>query len=296
MVTYNGVDYAYIYNVQGDVIALVDSTGAKVVEYYYDAWGKILSVTGTLATTLGTLNPFRYRGYVFDEETGLYYLRSRYYHPQRGRFINSDETLGDTTNILAHNVYAYCGCNPIVFTDQSGKLFGLSLMTLVTTAVVGAIVGAGAQIVTNIVTGEEWHKGVIGAAVGGAVYNTVSILSYGDTALAAYASATAESFANEVVSYTNLAGANKKDLDMNNVCDSLEQVATDTLVNGTGYYVTGKLAEKVIPVSESPNPRKRHFRTVMRTEWGKQMFKQTVVQGWYNFIYNGGKKMVPTLN
>ena len=62
-----------------------------MVSYTYDAWGKMISKTGTLATTLGTLQPFRYRGYIFDEETGLYYLRSRYYNPNLCRFINADD-------------------------------------------------------------------------------------------------------------------------------------------------------------------------------------------------------------
>ena len=285
-----------MHNLQGDIVAILDSNGTAVVQYKYDAWGKQISKTGTLASTLGTIQPFRYRGYVYDEETGLYYLRSRYYNPYSARFINSDNTLGNSTNLLAHNVFAYCGCNPITFLDPFGNLFGISLMTIVTTALVGAIIGAGTQIVTNLVTGEEWHKGVMGAAVGGAVYNTVGVLSYGNTALAAYASAAAESFTNEVVSYTPLAGEDQKELSVNNVCDSLEQVATDTLVNGTGYYVTGKLAEGIMPTTADPNPNKRLVRTVMRTEWGKQMYKQTVVQGWYNFMFNGGKTMVPALN
>ena len=70
VVLFNGTAYAYLYNLQGDVIALVDANGSKVVEYKYDAWGNPLSKTGTLATTLGTLQLFRYRGYVFDEEIG----------------------------------------------------------------------------------------------------------------------------------------------------------------------------------------------------------------------------------
>ena len=78
---------------QGDVIALIDSNGKKVVEYKYDAWGRRLSKTGTMASTLGTLNPFRYRGYVYDEETGLYYLRSRYYNPEWARFLNADQSI-----------------------------------------------------------------------------------------------------------------------------------------------------------------------------------------------------------
>ena len=68
-----------------------------MVEYTYDAWGNPIDKTGTLAATLGTLNPFRYRGYVFDEETGLYYLKSRYYNPVWGRFVNADAVLGEKT-------------------------------------------------------------------------------------------------------------------------------------------------------------------------------------------------------
>ena len=79
VVLFNGTAYAYLYNLQGDVISLVDANGSKVVEYKYDAWGTPLSKTGTLATTLGTLQPFRYRGYAYDEETCCYYLYNRYY-------------------------------------------------------------------------------------------------------------------------------------------------------------------------------------------------------------------------
>lgn len=88
---YNGATYAYLYNAQGDVVALSDTNGTVVVEYTYDAWGNPLSVTGTGATTIGQKNPFRYRGYFYDIETGLYYLQSRYYSPKIGRFICADE-------------------------------------------------------------------------------------------------------------------------------------------------------------------------------------------------------------
>ena len=78
MVRFDGADYFYVYNLQGDVVAMIDANGTQLVEYVYDAWGKPLSKTGSLKDTLGTINPFRYRGCVYDEETGLYYLRSRY--------------------------------------------------------------------------------------------------------------------------------------------------------------------------------------------------------------------------
>lgn len=121
VVLFNDAAYAYMYNLQGDVIALLDTSGTKVVAYCYDAWGKPLDKRGTLASTLGTLNPFRYRGYVFDEETGLYYLRSRYYNPNWCRFINADANIGHSQEIHSHNIMAYCCNRPISYSDPDGK-------------------------------------------------------------------------------------------------------------------------------------------------------------------------------
>ena len=81
MVEYNSAMYSYLHNLQGDIIGIVDANGTLVVEYKYDAWGKPVPITGSMASTLGTLNPFRYRGYVWDEEFLLFYVVSRYYNP-----------------------------------------------------------------------------------------------------------------------------------------------------------------------------------------------------------------------
>ena len=113
MVKHGSNMYGYVHDLQGDVIGILDNTGSVAVEYKYDAWGKPLSVTGVLAETLGILNPFRYRGYVFDQETQLYYLRSRYYNPTICRFQIID-------SIIHKNMYPYCRCNPIMFADDDG--------------------------------------------------------------------------------------------------------------------------------------------------------------------------------
>ena len=120
-VNHNGTYYYYLRNGQGDIVKLIDNSGAAVVEYTYDTWGKQLSCTGSLASTLGTLNPFRYRGYVYDEETGFYYLRSRYYDPTTCRFISADILLSTGQGVLGNNCYAYCLNNPVCFQDKSGK-------------------------------------------------------------------------------------------------------------------------------------------------------------------------------
>ena len=129
MVTYNDVDYFYVYNLQGDVVALIDANGTQVVEYGYDAWGYPISKTGTMAATLGTVNPFRYRGYVYDEETGLYYLRSRYYNPEWKRFINADKYISQGS--LFANMFAYCKNAPLMFNDPDGKLGVLGVLSAV---------------------------------------------------------------------------------------------------------------------------------------------------------------------
>ena len=123
MVDFNGALYSYIHNLQGDVVGIVDSAGSLVVEYKYDAWGKptLVRTLTTAYEALAELNPFRYRGYVYDEETGLYYLRSRYYSTQQGRPINADTVLGFVASICSHNVFSYCYNNTPIHKDPTGN-------------------------------------------------------------------------------------------------------------------------------------------------------------------------------
>ena len=120
-VNYNGTEYFYVKNAQGDVTGLVNASGTRVVNYTYDAWGNPLATTGSLAATLGAQNPLRYRGYVYDTETGLYYLQSRYYNPGWGRFINADNRLSTGGDLTGLNLFAYCGNNPVNMSDPDGN-------------------------------------------------------------------------------------------------------------------------------------------------------------------------------
>ena len=126
-VTWNGVCYYYITNLQGDVLLILDQNSRIAVSYHYDAWGNILMVGGEKATTLGTLNPLTYRGYVYDRETGLYYLQSRYYNPTWGRFINADELVSTGQGLLSSNMFAYCNNNPVKNVDRLGH-FGICVL------------------------------------------------------------------------------------------------------------------------------------------------------------------------
>ena len=150
---YNGVQYYYIKNLQGDVVAIANSNGTILVEYIYDAWGDVLSITGTEATTLGAVNPIRYRGYYFDVDTEFYYLNSRYYDPEIRRFINADEYASTGQGFIGYNMYAYCLNNPVNRMDESGNkswqtLLNIGLSTVVIgLAVLAAIPTGGGSLV-----------------------------------------------------------------------------------------------------------------------------------------------------
>ncbi|ACJ34858.1 Rhs family protein [Anoxybacillus flavithermus WK1] len=109
--------YFYHYNAHGDVIALTDEQGNIVARYQYDAWGNILSQSGDLEDE----NPYRYAGYQYDNETGLYYLIARYYYPEHGVFLSLDPDPGDADDILTQNGYAYANNNPVMLTDPDGE-------------------------------------------------------------------------------------------------------------------------------------------------------------------------------
>ena len=163
-VTYDGAEYFYLKNAQGDVTGLVNSSGTQVVAYTYDAWGNPLTTTGTMADTLGKLNPFRYRGYVYDTETGLYYLGSRYYNSTWGRFVNADSesliTASPDSAIWDKNLYTYCDSNPVTREDKSGQFWNI---------IAGAITGGGLELVRQLLSGNEvnWAKVGVSAISGG---------------------------------------------------------------------------------------------------------------------------------
>lgn len=128
--SYMGENYYYVTNIQGDITKIINSSGNTIVNYSYDAWGKILSITDangkeiTSSLHVALINPFRYRGYIYDDETGFYYLKSRYYDPLIGRFINADNPsiLKNTQNTLfGSNLFAYCNNNPITYVDDTGN-------------------------------------------------------------------------------------------------------------------------------------------------------------------------------
>ncbi len=143
------------------MVAIVSMNGNPVVNYTYDAWGNILSITGMRADNLGILNPLRYRGYVYDQETELYYLQSRYYNPEWGRFINADIFAATGQSFTGNNTFVYCGNNPVCRIDSGGFFWDtvFDVVSLVTSVIevvndptdVGAWVGLALDVVDVVV-------------------------------------------------------------------------------------------------------------------------------------------------
>ena len=121
--TLDGTVYYYLLNIQGDVMGLVDGSGNLQAAFSYTAYGKAYSINNvsSMGTTLASANPLTYRGYVLDMGTGIYYLQSRYYDPQLGRFLNADAYASTGQGFLGNNMFAYCGNNPTVRVDIFGN-------------------------------------------------------------------------------------------------------------------------------------------------------------------------------
>ena len=145
---YEGKYYFYVKNLQGDIVSIVDESGTAIVNYSYDSWGRLLQIEGSKKDTIGILNPFRYRGYYYDTETGMYYLKNRYYDPEIRRFISADTMEGITASMETlhnRNLYSYCNGNPLTRKDYNGTMWGV--------AVAAFAVGAVASICTQVIDG-----------------------------------------------------------------------------------------------------------------------------------------------
>ena len=167
LLRFNGkTDYFYLYNGLGDVVGLVDSSNQVVVRYQYNSWGKVTSTQDTSGVSLATLNPFRYRKYVYDPETGLYCLGSRYYDPEVGRFVNADdfETLTyQMDSVQGKNLYQYCFNNPINMQDEDG---GWPKWVTEVAIGIGAIVIGAAAVAATAATGGIAATFVVAATAG----------------------------------------------------------------------------------------------------------------------------------
>ena len=294
--TKEGVVYYYVLNAQGDVIGLLNSSGELVVEYKYDPWGKLLeTIIGVDETdskyaaynNMGLRNPLRYRGYIYDRDTGLYYLQSRYYDPAIGRFINADTyTTTDADGLLSTNMFAYCENNPVMGVDPTGEFS----MFAAANFVIGAVTGAASQIISNIATGQKWSSGVVGAALGGGTYNVVSLVTGGNLVLASAAGSAVEATTNEVGTYLN----GDKKLNMENIKNSFLNITKKTIGNSLAVGATGYAASKIVKTSANWfQPQK--LKSCFMGKYAKKVEAQSGIQGFMMSIYNTGKYYIGKL-
>ena len=206
---YNNTLYYYVLNAQGDVVRIVNSSRSVVASYTYDPWGKIISSSGTLAD----INPLRYRGYYYDAETGFYYLQSRYYDPEIGRFINADSYAStDATGLLSTNMFAYCENDPVNGSDPNGEWIHIAI---------GSAMGAVTSIITGYASAKQAGKdyslfmavtdGLSGAASGALAASGVGMVGQiiGNAAIEVTKGiVNGQSSANEIIENAISGGAN----------------------------------------------------------------------------------------
>ena len=166
--------YLFTKNLQGDIIGIYDTNGNCVASYTYNAWGEH-TVTNYTSANIGNINPFRYRGYYYDIETGFYYLNARYYDPQIKRFVSADsiEYLGAGSALKSYNLYAYCENNPISFLDTKGNFLCTTIGALV-----GGLFGAATALVEGKKGREIWASaanGAISGAVAGVAADVIMV-------------------------------------------------------------------------------------------------------------------------
>ena len=243
---YNGNVYFFQKNLQGDIIRILNTQGSIVATYTYDAWGNIIASTDTSGVSIGTKNPFRYRGYYYDTETGLYYLQSRYYDPQVGRFINADEPvlITDVMALFGYNMFPYCENNSINMIDY----FGNDAIWLQDR---NAVMGFGhTGLLIQNAQGEWFHfywgangSGLFGKKKSNAIKNAISNLK--DISIQSINNSVRTIYSGKYENYIYFSGNFTKSLvyvdKLNNVnynllTNNCVQVSIDVLLKGTFYY------------------------------------------------------------
>ena len=219
---------------QEDIIGLTDSNHNLLCSYEYDSWGKLISIkdnNGSIITEtshIGYINPFRYRSYYYDNETKLYYLNSRYYNPEWGRFISADIYLDTEQDVNSSNMYAYTGNNPTSRIDVEGEFW-----FQIAGAAIGGLISLAANGISNLSQGKDPFEGGLSSFLSGAFSGLIATtplgFTVGGTILSNYGSAFIES---------SVSG------------NSLKQIAMDTAINGTTNLVTGKFADKLVSTNK----------------------------------------------
>ena len=253
-VDYNGTIYSYVHNLQRDTVGLLDFSGVLVVEYKYNPWGKLISVTGSLADTLGKENPFRYRGNVYDEETYLYYIQDRYYSPNHQRFLNRDDAEVDVSvGVLSAHPFVYCKNNSVKFIDTNGQF-----INMLAGAIAGGIVGA----ISAALSGDDILAGAAVGAATGAIAGIAVDVAVATGGIAGIAIAAAGGAAANTINYAATETINGRSVDGGTLAI---EAATGALSNVFTFGLSGGTLKKV--------PGK--FLDNMKKNWTKTVYART---------------------
>lgn len=163
----NSEKYLYIRDQLQNIIGITDINGKIVVKYSYDAWGAIKSIIDTSSSGIGKLNPFRFKGYYYDNESSMYYCKTRYYVPQWGRWLSADsiEYL-NPESINKLNLYTYANNNPVIYYDPDGHM--ALLCALLILGAIGMVANVGSQALTDLAYRNEfkWENYLVAAGAG----------------------------------------------------------------------------------------------------------------------------------
>ncbi len=268
--------FLYSKNTRGDITAIVDDRGNKVIGYFYDAWGKVTSETtpgplASLAAKLEKISPFTYRGYCYDSSINLYYLHSRYYDPVIGRFINTDDSdiaVFTQGTILGANLFTYCLNNPIVLKDENGFI---AISTCIAIGIaIGVIIGGSAGAIYSYKKFQKvkWQYVLIGAVAGGVIGGLVGYGIGVCIGASATTITTAKGFASSFKITKKIAGQMArrgwsqqlikntilKNIGRKAVNKATKHAATAYFTSTGGYVVIDNITKEIIQISNLYDP------------------------------------------
>lgn len=243
---YDGITHYFVQNVQGDIIGILNKTGTLVAKYEYDAWGNVTAIPAAedgcghavdSPDHIAHVNPFRYRGYYYDAETGFYYTHSRYYDSEVGRFISPDtlEVLDIQDDLYDKNLYIYCDDNPVIRIDSSGAVWHLAI---------GAAVGVATQFIADV------GFGLASGSSFGEVMSSLSPVDYASAAIGGAIAATGIGIVGSVTINAALGGATYlANCSYKGVTANEKGFITSTVIGGVsgligGSGANGKKCEK----------------------------------------------------
>ena len=230
----NGTQYFYITNQMNDVLAITDTSGTIVGNYEYDAWGKVL----TADTSIAQQNPLRYRGYYYDNETGYYYLQSRYYDSSICRFINADIYCStDNKTMCDNNMFAYCDNTPVNKVDFIGT-FPVHIVAGVAMGIVWSVLP---RVISDIIARRMSRISdyICDAAIG-AISGLITSLT-GSSTLGAVIG----TFVGETIRFLINNGPALKKYSVKQVLIAFIPVVLKTILAGISDRIVGKLVSKI---------------------------------------------------